>query len=58
MVKLEGRRILGRPRLRWVDNIRMDLQEVGCGYMDGIGLAQDRDRWRKLVSAVMNVRVP
>jgi len=57
-VKLEGRRILGRPRLRWVDNIRMDLQEVGCGYMDGIGLAQDRDRWRKLVSAVMNVRVP
>ena len=58
VVKLEGRRILGRPRLRWVDNIRMDLQEVGCGYMDGIGLAQDRDRWRKLVSAVMNVRVP
>jgi len=42
--KPEGRRPLGRPRRRWVDNIRMDLQEVGCGYMDGIGLAQDRDR--------------
>ena len=52
--KLEGRRPLGRPRRRWVDNIRMDLQEVGCGYMDWIGLAQDRDRWRTLVSAVMN----
>ena len=48
----------GRPRRRWVDNIRMDLQEVGCGYMDWIGLAQDRDRWRMLVSAVMNLRVP
>ena len=47
-----------RPKRRWVDNIRMDLQEVGCGYMDWIGLAQDRDRWRKLVSAVMNLRVP
>ena len=43
---------------RWVDNIRMDLQEVGCGYMDWIGLAQDRDRWRMLGSAVMNLRVP
>jgi len=43
---------------RWVDNIRMDLQEVGCGYMDWIGLAQDRDRWRTLVSEVMNLRVP
>jgi len=43
--KPEGRRPLGRPRRRWVDNIRMDLQEVGCGYMDWIGLAQDRDRW-------------
>jgi len=43
---------------RWVDNIRMDLQEVGCGYMDCIGLAQDRDSWRTLVSAVMNIRVP
>ena len=56
--KLEGRRPLGRPRRRWEDNIRMDLQEVGCGYMDWIGLAQDRDRWRTLVSAVMNLRVP
>jgi len=42
--KPEGRRLLGRPRRRWVDNIRMDLQEVGYGYMDWIGLAQDRDR--------------
>ena len=49
---------MGRPRRRWVDNIRMDLQEVGCGYMDWIGLAQDRDRRRTLVSAVMNFRVP
>ena len=56
--KLEGRRQLGRPRRRWVDNIRMDLQEVGCGYMDWIGLAQDRDGWQTLVSAVMNLRVP
>ena len=56
--KPEGRRPLGRPRRRWVDNIKMDLQEVGCVYMDWIGLAQDRDRWRKLVSAVMNLRVP
>jgi len=56
--KPEGRRRLGRPRRRWVYNIRMDLQEVGCGYMDWIGLAQDRDRWRTLVSAVMNLRVP
>ena len=56
--KLEGNRPLGRPRRRWVDNIRMDLQEVGYGYMDWIGLAQDRDRWRTLVSAVMNLRVP
>jgi len=54
----EGRRPLGRPRRRWLDNIRMDLQEVGCGYMDWIGLVQDRDRWRTLVSAVMNIRVP
>ena len=58
MGKPEGRRPLGRPRRGWVDNIRMDLQEVGCGYMDWIGLAQDRDRWRTLVSAVMNLRVP
>ena len=56
--KPEGRKQLGRPRRRWVDNIRMDLQEVGSGYMDWIGLAQDRDRWRTLVSAVMNHRVP
>ena len=55
--KLEGRRPLGRPRRRWADNIRMDLQEVGCGYMDWIGLAQDRDRWQTLVNAVMNLRV-
>ena len=46
------------PRRRWVDNIRMDLQEVGCGYVDWTGLAQDRDRWQTLVSAVMNLRVP
>ena len=56
--KLEGRRPLGRPRRRWVDNFRVDLQEVGCGYMDWIGLAQDRGRWRSLMSAVMNIRVP
>ena len=56
--KPEGKRPLGRPRRRWVDTIRMDLQEVGCGYVDWIGLAQDRYRWRTLVSAVMNLRVP
>jgi len=56
--KQEGKRPLGRPRCRWVDNIRTDLQEVRCGYMDWIGLAQDKDRWRTLVSAVMNLRVP
>ena len=56
--KQGGRRQLGRPRRRWVDNIRMDLQEVGCRYVDWIGLAQDRDSWRTLVSAVMNLRVP
>ena len=52
--KPDRKRPLGRPRRRWVNNIRMDLQEVGCVYMDWIGLAQDRDRWRTLVSAVMN----
>ena len=56
--KPEGKRPLGRPRRRWDDNIKMDLQEVGsgCGYW--MGLAQDRDRWRALVSTVMNFRVP
>ena len=57
MGKPEGKRPLGRPRRRWVDNLRMDLQEVGFGYMDWIGLAQDRDSWQTLVSAVMNLRV-
>jgi hypothetical protein len=56
--KPEGKRPLGRPRRKCVDNIRVDLQEVGCGYVDWIGLAQVRDRWRTLVSAVMNIRVP
>jgi len=56
--KREGRRPLGRPRLRWVDNIRMDFQEVVCEYMDWIGLAQDRDRWWTLLSEVMSLRVP
>jgi len=53
----EGKEPLGRPRRRWVDNIRMDFQEVGCGCTDWIGLTQDGDRWRTLVSAVMNLRV-
>jgi hypothetical protein len=56
--KPEGKRPLGRPRRRWEDNIRMDLQEVGCGCEDWIGLTQDRDRWRALVSAVRNLQVP
>jgi len=56
--KPEGKGPLGRPRRRWVDNIRTNLQDVGCGYMDWIGLAQDRNRWRTLVSAVMDLRVP
>ena len=56
--KPEGRRPMGIPRRRWVDNIRLDLQEVRCGYMDWIRLARDRDMWRLLVSAVMNLRVP
>jgi hypothetical protein len=54
----EGRRPLGRPRSRWEDNIKMDLQDVGWMGMDWIELAQDRDRWRALVNAVMNLRVP
>jgi len=56
--KPEGRRPLGRPRRRWEDNIRIDLREVGCECVDWMELAQDRDRWRALVSAVMNLRVP
>ena len=56
--KPEGRRPLGRPRRGWEDNIRMDLREVGCGCVDWVELAQDRDRWRALVSAVMNFRAP
>jgi len=56
--KPEGKRPLGRPRRTWEDNIKMDLQEVGCGGMDWIKLAQDRDRWLALVNAVMNLRVP
>jgi len=56
--KPEGKRALGRPRRRWEDNIKMDLQEVGCGGMDCIEVAQDRDRWRALVNPVMNIRVP
>jgi hypothetical protein len=56
--KPEGKRPLGRTRRRWEDNIKMDVQEVGCGGMDWIELAQNRDRWRALVNAVMNLRVP
>jgi len=56
--KPEGKRPLGRTRRRRVENIRMDLQEMGCGYVDWTGLAQDTDGWRTLVSAVMNLRVP
>ena len=58
MGKPEGKRLFGRPRLRWEDNIKVNLKEVGCGGMDWIELAEDRDRWRALVSAVMNLRVP
>ena len=56
--KPEGKRPLGRPRRRWEDNIKMDLQEVGRGCGDWMGLAQDRDRWRALVNTVVNFRVP
>jgi hypothetical protein len=56
--KPEGKRLLGRPRCRWVDNIRRDLLELRWGDMDWIGLAQDRDRWRALVNLVLNLRVP
>jgi hypothetical protein len=56
--KPEGKRPPGRPRRRWEDNIKMDLQEEGCGGMDWIQLAKDRERWRALVNAVMNLRVP
>jgi len=56
--KPEGRRPLGRPRRRWEDNIRIDLREVGCGRVDWMELARDRDRWCALVSAVMNLQVP
>ena len=55
--KPEGKRPTGRPRRRWEDNIMMDLQEAGCGGVDWIALAQDRDRWRALVNVVMNLRV-
>jgi len=54
----EGKRPLGRPKRRWADNIKMGLREVGCGGVDWIELAQDRYRWRALVTAVMNLRVP
>ena len=56
--KTEGKRLLGRPRRRWEDNIKMDLQEVGYGGMDWMELVQDMDRWRALVNAVMNLGVP
>jgi hypothetical protein len=56
--KPERKRSLPRPRRRWEDNIKMDLQDVGCGVMDWIDLAQYRDRWRAFVNAVMNLRIP
>jgi len=56
--KPEGKRPLGRPRRRWENNIKMNLQKVGCGSMDWIELAHDRDRWRTLVNAVMKLPVP
>ena len=54
----EGKRPLGKPRRKWGDNIKKDLQDVGYGSMDWMDVAQDRDRWRALVNAVMNFRVP
>jgi hypothetical protein len=56
--KPEGKRPLGRPRRRWIDNIKIDLLEIGLSVVDWIGLARDRDRWRALVNSVMNLRVP
>jgi hypothetical protein len=56
--KPEGKRILGRPRRRWIDNIKRDLLEIGLSVVDWISLAQDRYRWRALVNSVMNIRVP
>jgi hypothetical protein len=56
--KPEGKSTLGRPRCRWVNNIKMDPLEIGWGGVDWIGLAQDRDKWRALVNAVMNLQVP
>jgi hypothetical protein len=56
--KPKCKRPLGRPRRRWEDNIKMDLQEVGCSCMDWIDVAQDRDTWREIVNAVMNFRIP
>jgi len=58
MGKPEGKRSLGRLRRRWENNVKMDLEEVGCGSMDWIDLAEDRDSWQALVNAVMNIRVP
>jgi hypothetical protein len=58
VAKPEGKRPLGRPRRRWVDNIGIDLVEVGWGDVDCIGLAQDRDRWRALADSVLNLQVP
>jgi hypothetical protein len=56
--KPEGKRLLGRPRLRWVDNIKMDLREIGWDGVDWIDMAQERDHWKALVNTVLNIRVP
>ena len=58
MRKPEGKRPLGRPGRGWEDNIKMDLQEVGCGIMDWVELAQNRERWQAFVNTVMNLRIP